>query len=127
MVPTPLVSTAIQDGRALVETLRSQGAPITGAYWLYTLERVYARLYIVSPSVDTVGLHDMYSRIRQVFSLLGHTSLSLTDTAIISPRDRFVQALRRYLGRSPVKREIRITGSTFDNVLADDMYVYWLD
>jgi hypothetical protein len=127
MVPTPLVATAIQDGRALAETLRAQGAPITGAYWLYTLERVYAKLYIVSPSVDTAGLHDMYSRIRQAFSMLGHTSLSLTDTSIISPRDRFVEALRRYLKRSHVTGEHRITGATFDNVLVDDMYVYWLD
>ena len=127
MVPSPLVTVPIDDGRALVEKLVEQGVPVTGAYWLYTLELAFARLYIVSPSVDQEGLKEVYLRIHAALSELSENSLSLIDIAAESPRDPFVQAVRRYIHRSGRVREVRISGVTFNNVLVDDMYVYWLD
>src|SRR5690349_11127993 len=97
MVPTPLVGVSIDAGRALVDKLVEQGISVTGAYWLYTEEIGRVRLYVVSPLVDEVGAREVYLRIYQTLSLLEGNCLSLDDIAVISPRDRFVQAVRASL------------------------------
>jgi hypothetical protein len=126
MVPTVLVGSTVDDGRALVEKLVEQGASIDGAYWLYTEERGYARLYIVSKLVKELGPKEMYRRVREALSQLPGSTLSPGDTSVISPRDPFVQALRAYVNKGDRTRERRLPGLTLNNVLADDLYVYWL-
>jgi len=144
MVKTTLVEQDIDEGRRLLEALKSPSVLTVGrrriadlpashfrvkaAYWLYLPESKEWRLFIATPLVDERGPQAAYLDLRAALvatspSLL---NISLENISVVTPKDPFVKALLSVMKSSPVSTDLRLTRSSLDGKYVEDAYIYRL-
>lgn len=130
MVKTSLVDADLLTGwkflRALYRPPHKANFRLKGAFWLYYAESEDWRLVLASPLVDERGPLETYRLLQEVLFEFQSSDLDLQNTAVISPADRIVKALRREMQIVTWSPYFRFTGSALGGGYIDDAYVYKL-
>jgi hypothetical protein len=93
MVKDLLVSNVVRGGEELLRALDKAEFPVDAAFWLLDVETERWKYFIASPVVDKEGPLHVY---RELQKYIGASSeLALQDIAVVSPRDRTVELLRK--------------------------------
>lgn len=130
MVKTSLVEADLLTGWKLLTTLYSPPHKalfrVKAAFWFYYAASEDWRLVLASPLVDERGPLETYSRLQELLFEFQSSDLDLQNTAVISPGDRIVKALRREMQIVTWSPYFRFTGSALGGTYIEDAYVYKL-
>lgn len=130
MVKTSLVDADLLTGWRLLLALYSPPHKalfrIKAAFWFYYAESEDWRLVLASPLVDERGPLETYRLLQEVLFEFQPSDLDLQNTAVISPGDGIVKALRREMKIVTWSPYFRFTGSAWGGTYIEDAYVYKL-
>lgn len=115
-------------GRRIVDLLKTAQFGVQAALWLYFSEADQWRLVIATPLVQRRGPMQAYGELQKIL-LKNDIALDLSRISLVSPKDPFVQGLRRVFRNRSVHGErggMRFKKGLSDYVFVDDAYVYYL-
>jgi hypothetical protein len=126
MVTESLVESDIEDGRKLLDELKSIDSHflVEAAFWLLRPEVLDWRLYIASPLVDQRGTSIAYTKIQGALrSLPRPLSISMQEISVVSPADRLAKVIKKTRIPNGVKG-VRFAKTRLDDTYIEDAYVY---
>ena len=116
-----LVDEQIDEGKLLVDHLKSVGVDVTVAFWVLTSDERLWLLYIASSLVDTDGLAAAF---RRIYSELGHCQVrwvSRSDIKLIGSRNPIaLDAIAYQRDTLPA----RYSGRKLGNMIIEEAYIY---
>ncbi len=126
MVTASLVESDIEDGRRLLDELKSIGSHflVEAAFWLLRPDVLDWRLYIATPLVDQRGPVSAYTDIQSALRALAKPSLSMQDISVVSPNDKLVRVIKRAIRIPNGANGVRLARSRVDDTYVEDAYVY---
>ncbi len=80
-----LVTSAIDEGRRLLEELDNIDYIITSAFWYFNSDTNDWKLYMASPYIDTQGPTIGYSRIQDLIHKMEFSTITLMNIVVVSP------------------------------------------
>jgi hypothetical protein len=97
-----LVKDQIEGGAAVLETLKAEGFPVSGAFWCRIPDQDYWELIIASPFVSQFGPLAAYQKVRAILEKHPVEAVSPSDISIFSLVDPEYLRLREHaFGRGP--------------------------
>ncbi len=126
MAETALVSSDIENGKAVVKALDQAGITVRSAFWLYAPESSEWRLVLAMPEVRQQGPRATYETVSKVLAKSGLIlAIPLRQISIVGPDDPLPRLLRAAIKTPPQEiASIRFTGNVIGNTLIEDAYIY---
>jgi hypothetical protein len=126
MVTASLVESDIEDGRKLLDELKSIDSHflVEAAFWLLRPEVLDWRLYIATPLVDQRGSASAYTDIQGALRALARPSISMQDISVVSPNDKLVKVIKRAIRIPNGANGVRLARSRVNDTYVEDAYVY---
>ena len=119
-----LVSDRIDDGRRIVERFAADGNPVQAAFWARTTDEGQWFLYIVTELVDRVGSLETYRAVGVSREKLGESSLTFSETKVVSPNSPVGRAVLAIVARNPGRLVNRFKDTTLGPLDVDQTYIY---
>jgi hypothetical protein len=91
-----LVRDQIEGGTSVLEALKAEGFPVSGAFWCRIPDQDYWQLIIASPFVSQFGPLAAYHRVRTILTKRSVAAVATSDISIFSPIDPEYLRLREY-------------------------------
>jgi len=126
MVTASLVESDIEDGRKLLDELKSIDSHflVVAAFWLLRPEVLDWRLYIATPLVDQKGPARAYTDIQGALRVLAKPSISMQDISVVSPNDKLAKVIKRAIRIPEGANGVRLARSRVEDTYVEDAYVY---
>ena len=123
LFPLPAV-----DGQKFVDALDLASFEFNAAFWLYESDIDDWRLYVATPTVDSDGSREAYSRIHRILSELAQPiDISLSHVRVVSPSDPIVRALKSAYKVETGDATVHVRKSIFEGVVIEDALVYRIE
>jgi hypothetical protein len=117
-----LVSEQVATGKRIVEALRKDRFPISGAFWYRMPESGFWRLFIGSKLVDRIGPLEGYKRLQSILTEMGVLTPFSGSIALLGADDPQFLRLKSYaLGLGNIGPSLGQDANPFQ-----DAYVYRL-
>lgn len=91
-----LVKDQIEGGTLVLDALREEGFPISGAFWCRMPDRDYWKLIIASEFIKQFGPLSAYGRVRDILAKRHGVGIAASDIVLFSPTDPEYVRLRKY-------------------------------
>lgn len=124
MDQSALVGPPVDDGRRLIDRLLADGIEVAAAAWLKPAEEGGWVLYVSSPVVDGLGLHEAYRRVHAALNRAGTDDLTTANIRFVGTRDPLAEELQSILGLRPNTKGIGWVGPRLGGIAVDDAYIY---
>jgi hypothetical protein len=121
-----LVDKNIQDGKRLIQLLKEDKFPISGAFWKLKTETNEWKLFIITKLVEEKGPTKTYTRIDNILEAhKDEIDIYLDEITVIKPKDKLSKIYRGIIKTSPKPlKDIRVSGGAFDSIYFEDLYIY---
>ena len=120
-----LVNQQIDEGRKLLDALRTDGFEVSAACWMQAAEDEQWYLYFASPHVDKQGIGDAYRMVHTLIrGLPTPIGVDPFEVRLVTATDPLVVAINEVYRRNPAPVVKRIAAPNFGGRSIEGAFVY---
>ncbi len=122
-----LVEKLIKDGRLLVDKLLKSGFNLIAAFWIKPVDDERWYLYLISGSVDQIGLKAAYSAVGEQLQSIPDCWISPTQIKLIDERNKIALDVVRFLNLFPGRRPNPLLLNSVGSISIDEFHLLYPD
>jgi hypothetical protein len=112
------------NGKKLIDALKENKFPLSGAFWEFDQEIEDWYLMIVTKLVEEKGPIATYSKIDEIIKKYD-IHIRLDSIKVIKPKDKRALVIKGIIQASSNSlADIKISGSGFNSIYFEDLYIY---
>jgi hypothetical protein len=119
-----VVAYRIDDGRKLLNRLLVDGLEVSTAFWMYTNDDEKWKLYIVSASLNSIGIKNSYLTVVNTLKSMPELRIDLLEVTLLEPTRPLAAAVVDYMSLLSPGWDLWLEKATLNGIYVEIAYVY---